>query len=245
MQAILLLTQYFTRIPVKKTLDYTEKAFREASFFLSLHAAFVAVIPMAAALLFTVLQMPVPINALLTLTVSLAVTGAFHLDGFADTMDGLFSGRSKERILEIMKDPTMGSYGTIGIFLDLALKYFIYAELIRSGRIFLLPLMAGAGKLALALTAHIGRRAKAESSANALIQNVPSSAVLVNFGLCTILAFTLRVLPETALALVALFVCTLGFTAYCHRKIHGIVGDNLGFSAEAGEIILGIFLVWL
>lgn len=245
MQSILLLTQYFTRIPINKTLDYSEKAFRWASFLLSLHAAFVALIPMGVSLALSFGRAPVLINALVTLTVALAVTGAFHLDGFADTLDGLFSGRPKARILEIMKDPTMGSYGTTGIFLNLAFKTFIYYELILSGRIFLLSLMAASGKLALALTAQVGKRAKANSSANNWIQNVPKSAILVNFSVCMIMAFFLGVAPESALAMVMIFLGTLLFINYCHGKIDGIVGDNLGFSAEIGEIILGIFLVWI
>ena len=245
MQPILLLTQYFTRLPVNRTLDYSDRAFRWSAYFLSLHAAFIALIPMAGSLLLMMLHAPVLLNALLTLTLTLALTGAYHLDGFADTLDGLFSGRSKDRILEIMKDPTMGTFGTTGLFLDLALKTFIYYELILSGRIFLLPLMAGAGKLALALTAVAGKPAKATSSANQLINNIPAAAVVVNLGVCFLLAFYQGVLLETALALVFLFLGVLLFTYYCHRKIDGIVGDNLGFSAELGEIILGIFLVWI
>ncbi len=244
-QPILLLTQYFTRIPVRKQLDYSEKAFREASFLLSLHAGFIALIPMGFSLLLTFRHAPLFINAVLTLAVYLASTGAFHLDGFADSMDGLFSGRPKERILEIMKDPVMGSYGTTGIFLNLALKTYIYFELVSTGRIFLLPLTAAGGKLALALSAHVGRRAKEKSSANSLISNVPALSVLVNFLLCIVLAFSLRVLPQAAFAMVFLFFGTLLFTWYCHRKINGIVGDNLGFCAEMGEIILGIFLIWI
>ena len=50
MQWILLLTQYFTRIPVKRDLDYSPENLRIASFLMALHAAFVALIPMGVAL---------------------------------------------------------------------------------------------------------------------------------------------------------------------------------------------------
>ena len=245
MQEILLLTQYFTRIPVKRTLDYSGRSFRLASFFLSLHGAFVALIPTGFALTLVALGAPPVLNAVLSLALSLAVTGAFHLDGFADSLDGLFSGRPRERILEIMKDPVMGSFGTTGIWLDLSLKSYIYYELITTDRILLLPLLAGAGKLALALAASVGKRAKPVSSANALIGNVPPVAVVVNFSVCLALAAALGALSQTALGLVALFLATLSFVAFCQRKINGIVGDNLGFAAETGEILLGIFLIWI
>ena len=39
------------------------------------------------------------------------LTGALHCDGFTDTMDGILSGRKRERILEIMKDSRVGAHG--------------------------------------------------------------------------------------------------------------------------------------
>ena len=243
MQWILLLTQYFTRIPVKRDLDYSPGTLREASYLLALHASFIALLPAGLALGLSFFDVPVIIVALVTLTFQLFLTGAFHLDGMADTLDGLFSGRSRERILEIMKDPTMGSYGTAGIVLDLAFKGIIYYELIRSSRIMILLLLAAAGKTALVLSAHVGRQAKANSSANLLISNIPAASVLVNTALTLILAWALQVTAVYALALVALYAATLLFVWVCQRKIGGLVGDNLGFAAEMGEIVVGIFLV--
>jgi adenosylcobinamide-GDP ribazoletransferase len=51
-----------------------------------------------------------------------ALTGALHLDGVIDTFDGLFTGTTPERRLEIMRDPRAGSYGVVAVVLLLALK---------------------------------------------------------------------------------------------------------------------------
>lgn len=243
MQWILLLTQYFTRIPVKRDLDYSPANVRMASFLMALHAAFIGLIPLAFSMGLRYVGVHVLINALLTLTLTLFLTGAFHLDGFADTLDGLFSGRSRERILEIMKDPTMGSYGTAGIVLNLAFKTVIYYELIAGNRIYLLPLIMASGKVGVVLSAHVGKRAKANSSANLVIANIPVLSVVLNTVLTLILAQALGVTLAFSLALVALYLLTLLFTWYCHQTIGGLVGDNLGFVAELSEIIVGIFLV--
>lgn len=245
MQWIFLLTQYFTRIPVKRDLDYSPENLRDASFLMALHAAFIALIPMGFALGLKWLGVGDLLNALLTLVVYLFLTGAFHLDGFADTLDGLFSGRSRERILEIMKDPTMGSYGTAGIFMNLALKSVIYYELIGSDLIFFLPLIAASGKVALLLAGHVGRKAKANSSANLIIGNIPALSILVNTAFTLVLAWSVNVLLPFSFSLVALFGVTLLFVRLCHARINGLVGDNLGFAAEMGEIVVGIFLVTL
>ena len=72
----------------------------------------------AAALLF-----PQTVSAALTLCAWIAFTRFFHLDGFMDTLDGLFGGWTPERRLEIMKDSRMGAFGTIGGILVLLTQY--------------------------------------------------------------------------------------------------------------------------
>ncbi len=144
-----------------------------------------------------------------------------------------------------MKDPTMGSWGTTGLVMDLGLKVYILQHLITSGQIVFFPMIAAAGKLALALAAHTGKKAKAISSANLFITNVPATAVLLNFTFCLLLAWYSGVILPAAAAYALIFPITLLIVGVCRQKIGGITGDNLGFAAEAGEILLGIFLVWL
>ena len=60
--------------------------------------------------------------ALLSLGAGVLLTGAFHEDGFADTCDGFGGGWTKSKILEIMKDSRLGTYGAVGLGLLLALK---------------------------------------------------------------------------------------------------------------------------
>ncbi len=65
---------------------------------------------------------PLPVVALMDVLFLAAVTGAFHLDGLGDTADGLFSHRSPQRALEIMKDSRTGMMGLVAVFSILALK---------------------------------------------------------------------------------------------------------------------------
>ncbi len=53
----------------------------------------------------------------LTIGLLALLTRGLHLDGFADTMDGLASGGSKEKILEVMRDSRIGAFGVIGLIL--------------------------------------------------------------------------------------------------------------------------------
>jgi adenosylcobinamide-GDP ribazoletransferase len=69
------------------------------------------------------LLFPQNVSAALTLFAWIAFTRFFHLDGFMDSLDGLFGGWTPERRLEIMKDSRMGAFGTIGGILVLLTKF--------------------------------------------------------------------------------------------------------------------------
>ncbi len=65
---------------------------------------------------------PPGVAAVLDTIFLVAVTGAFHLDGLGDTADGIFSHRSRSRVLEIMKDSRTGMMGLVAVFCILAVK---------------------------------------------------------------------------------------------------------------------------
>jgi len=66
------------------------------------------------------------------------VTGGLHWDGLSDSADALFSRRPVEDQLEIMRDSRLGTFGAAALFVDLLLKFSLYATLL--GSPFLLPL---------------------------------------------------------------------------------------------------------
>jgi len=59
----------------------------------------------------------------LLLLLLVLLTGAFHLDGLADTLDGLAHGRTPEERMQIMKDHRVGAFGVIGLILILGIKF--------------------------------------------------------------------------------------------------------------------------
>jgi adenosylcobinamide-GDP ribazoletransferase len=71
---------------------------------------------------------PLVLGALL-LVAELMLTGGLHIDGFMDSMDGLLSARSPERILEIMKDSRVGAHASMALIGLLLLKFTLFASL--------------------------------------------------------------------------------------------------------------------
>src|SRR4051794_24074466 len=74
--------------------------------------------------------LPVAVTAVLVVAYGAAITGALHLDGLADSADGFGGGKSREDVLRIMKDHSIGAYGGTALILILAIKMACTASLL-------------------------------------------------------------------------------------------------------------------
>ncbi|MCE5329823.1 adenosylcobinamide-GDP ribazoletransferase [bacterium] len=78
--------------------------------------------------------LPSIVCTILTIGFEVLITGAMHLDGLSDTVDGIFSGESdKTRILEIMKKSDIGAFGVLALIFLFALKFSFFYILIKLG----------------------------------------------------------------------------------------------------------------
>ncbi len=74
-------------------------------------------------------HLPVAVTALIVLAYLVIITGGFHEDGLADTADALGGGWTRERMLEIMHDSRIGSFGTLAICLSLLARWSLLAAM--------------------------------------------------------------------------------------------------------------------
>lgn len=124
--------QFLTRIQISNPEWDYEKCGRGSAFFpvVGLVAgAVLMAVKMVGELVFSPL-----ITAALILLAEVIITGGLHVDGFMDSMDGLYSGRDRERKLEIMKDSRVGSFGALGLACLVLIKYIFYLELLKMGQ---------------------------------------------------------------------------------------------------------------
>ncbi|HCX4620129.1 TPA: adenosylcobinamide-GDP ribazoletransferase [Escherichia coli] len=84
----------------------------------------------------------VPLAALFSVLVLALMTGGFHLDGLADTCDGVFSARSRDRMLEIMRDSRLGTHGGLALIFVVLAKILVLSELALRGEPILASLAA-------------------------------------------------------------------------------------------------------
>jgi adenosylcobinamide-GDP ribazoletransferase len=114
---------FYTRIPVPKTIIYSDEKLNKSTKFFPFMGWIVGGF---AALVFYLCQfiLPLSISVVLSMISTILLTGAFHEDGFADSCDAFGGGWTKDKILEIMKDSRIGTYGTLGLILILGVKFF-------------------------------------------------------------------------------------------------------------------------
>ncbi len=120
--------RFFTRLPVPAWVGHSDAQLnRSARYF----PAVGLVVGLIGALVWLVASLfwPKTIAILLALGATILVTGAFHEDGLADMTDGFGGGWDKERILEIMKDSRVGSFGVIVLVLTLLGRFMALVEL--------------------------------------------------------------------------------------------------------------------
>ncbi|PZT55472.1 adenosylcobinamide-GDP ribazoletransferase [Paenibacillus silvae] len=124
--------QFLSRFPVKMQLDFVPPLLRESVVYYPLVGAAIGLCVWLVGALSGQLLPAFP-AAVLTLTLWVWLTGGLHLDGWMDTADGLLSYRSRERMLEIMKDSRVGAMGAIACVLLLMMKAALIADFIARG----------------------------------------------------------------------------------------------------------------
>lgn len=178
--------------------------------------------------------LPVPVAAALAVVVPVFLTGALHLDGLADTADGLFGARTRERRLEIMVDPHVGAYGVSAIVIDLLVRWSVVASLEPATG---WPVLVVAGVLSrgtvavvIAMFPYIRKEGIGSAYAGRARAIVPV-AVIISVAL----AVTFGGVPALA-ALGAAATGGLVVAGYARRSIGGVTGDIYGAVVEVSEL---------
>ena len=118
---------FYTRIPVPKSTGFSPENLNKATRYFPLIGIIVGG---AGALTFLAAHqlLSVHISTLISIVCMILLTGAFHEDALSDFCDGFGGGYTKEKILAIMKDSRIGTYGAVGLVLLLLAKLFLIAE---------------------------------------------------------------------------------------------------------------------
>jgi adenosylcobinamide-GDP ribazoletransferase len=176
--------------------------------------------------------------------VELVLTGALHVDGLADSADGL-AGRDRERSLAIMRDHALGTYGGSALALDLVVKAAALGTLAEGGTV--LPVVAAyalSRTVALPLAAAMPYARVGAGTGRLLAQRAGPwpAAGSVAIGV-TLTGAALQVDALVAIASATAVAGAVGLLA--RRRLGGVTGDVLGAAMELTATTVLVALVAL
>ena len=232
----LVAVQFLTRIPIPSFDGFDPSWLDRAAKYFPAVGALVGCL-IAAVILVASSVLPEQLPLVLGLAAGIAVTGAFHEDGLADTADGLGGGLTRERRLEIMKDSRIGTYGAVALIAMFAIKATALAAVGPITMAMALIASNAAGRLATVVVIWVMNYAGDADAAKvkplATRATNTEVAVAVLLGLIPGLMLLSPVTMTAGLAAGSLAALALARTA--QRLIGGYTGDVLGAIEQVFE----------
>lgn len=193
--------------------------------------------------------LPQTITNAFLLIVSVLITRAIHVDGFADTLDGVMGGSDPQSRLAIMKDSRLGTAGAIGILFLLLVKYLCFNNLFESDKVAALltsPMLARWSQALMVFQADYGRE---NGLGKAFVGHLRSSSLAAASAFAVGLsAFVIVRLDAHSAVLFFSLICgvllmTFVGRKFLVRKLGGITGDAIGAVSEMNEMLVLLLFV--
>lgn len=224
---------FLTIIPVGTKRNFEEKDFGDALFFFPIIGLIIGFFLCLTFFVFS--WLPDTVSSLMILLVSVFLTGALHIDGFADTCDGLHSGYTKEKALEVMRDSRTGVMGVIGIACLLLAKFVLFSTISRPLLCNGLILMTVFSRWTQVFVCYKSNYARKMGKAKIFIEQAKLVQVLTG-GIFTFILFVfLMKLPGALIFLLAVIAVYI-FRAFIIKRIGGMTGDTIGAVNEISEL---------
>lgn len=186
--------------------------------------------------------LPRPVSGALVLITMVVVTGGVHLDGFADSCDGLYGHIPKERRLAIMRDSSIGVMGTLGLVLLLLLKYALIISVPEDMLWRVLIVMPLVGRWAQVTACTTSCYARDNGKARSFIEHAGKGALPG----ATLFSLAAAILILGGIGIVT-FLSAAAFTgivtAWIKRRIGGMTGDTIGAVSELIEVVTGLMIL--
>jgi adenosylcobinamide-GDP ribazoletransferase len=195
------------------------------------------------------LHCPGPVTGIVVAGLGVLLTRGLHVDGLADTVDGLGSYADRARALQIMKSPEVGPFGVAAIVLDLLLTAGCVAGMAqaRSWPYLLMSLVTAtaAGRLAVSWACRRGVPAARPEGLGALVAGTVSAPALALATIGTLAAGALAVPARPWQGELAVILGLLGgglLRRHATKRLGGVTGDVLGALVEVTAVLCYVVL---
>lgn len=186
--------------------------------------------------------LPNPLAATLAVLAGAALTGAFHEDGLADVADAFAGAYTRERRLEILDDPRLGTFGVIALVGSLLTRVLALQVFDAWTALAVVPAAHALSRVPAVVMMRRQRPARCEGLAVTLAERIGAAqeraAVAVGIALCATLV---GLWSLVAIAVAAVVATAMGRLA--SAKVGGVNGDVLGATQQLVELSLLVLAV--
>ena len=240
--------QLLTRIQITRNIDcpveYYNSALKKGVIFFPMIGGLIGVFTATIFVAASYVGLP-PLSAvLLAIGLEAMLTGAFHEDALADSLDALGGGWTRNQVLEIMKDSRLGTYGTVGLILGIGLRVTSIATLLSVDLLWAFSSIVAASTLA--RLAIVGMMVTTDpiSDRDSQARDISGGQTWRTFLIATLLSFPFFAIwiwlnPEAAtVSLIVSMVLLIWFRRMVLLRIGGTTGDLLGCSAYLVQLVV-------
>ena len=240
MHSFLIGLQFLTRIRFVRQTTWTAEDFGRSTRFFPLVGLVLGLCYMLAAWVLIYFLGVRSLTCVLILILPILLTGGIHADGFMDTADGVFSGRERERKLEIMKDSRVGSFGVVAFVLLMFLQFALLLDMsppLLVPVFFVMPII---GRMAMVLAVSCFPYARADGMGKTFADMADRGTVAIAAVTTSVLVIPIGLLATLTLVLGIVFV--LLFCRWMTAILGGVTGDVYGAATVLTEtIVLAVF----
>jgi adenosylcobinamide-GDP ribazoletransferase len=179
---------------------------------------------------------PLPVAAVIVVVADLGLTGLLHLDGLADTADGLLPPLRRERRLEVMRDPHIGAFGLGAVAVTLLGRWAVFATL-RPAPLLVAGLWCASRTAMATVIERVPYAREGDGLARAFMgARLPTLLALVATAGAAALAAGWAV-PAGPVAVGAALVAFGAVVLLARRRLGGFTGDVLGAAGVVAETV--------
>jgi len=242
MKRLILMLQFLTKLPLPFEIDAKEEDFSKGIIYFPIVGLVIGAL-MAGLYIGLSALTNIMIASVLVIVFEIFITGGLHLDGLADTFDGLYSYRDKERMLEIMKDSRVGTNGVLILIVNIVLKMVLLVSIDPEMVPTLLLLMPVVSRLMVVLLSAISKYARNNGMGGFFIGKTTKLQLVITIILVLVMHL---IYLEGLFLLGMIIILTLIYRYHVYSKIDGITGDVLGAVVEMSEVFyLMLYVLFL
>lgn len=235
MKRLILAITFLTRLPIPIPKNITDRDMGSSTPFFPLVGIIIGFMLVGVDRLFSIIFPPIVVNAIIFVSL-IIITGGLHLDGLMDTCDGIFSGKDRERILEIMRDSRVGAFGVLGAIVIVVLKLSLLNVLPEGNRYNALLIFPMLARWAMVLGVTMFPYARKTPGLGVSFTDYAKKSYII-WSILPVFIVSIPLLSWLSFPIIIF----MGFVAWLlgkwfSNKIGGLTGDTYGAICEITEV---------